>query len=308
MMNEEAIDLRAVPFWERAESVSARVRELPDGGSVSFLTDAEPRALLAHVEQSNPGRLCVAVRCLREGHWQATLTRIEFDPQASMIEAAITRGAVFSALGQPQRDHLAAAMRERSARKGDGIPADGVLRGIGLVLEGTLGVFIGAGTRERLLYQVFAGEPFGEVEFFDGGAPLGRTVAVSKELRYAVAPADLVRNLAGESPAFRAALEAAVAQRARRFAGALAAQTAQTILARIADALLPYAVPQRGMQPALPPLRSMTQLQLAAAAGTVKEVAARAIADLERAGALRRERGHIAYLDRVKLLETIENA
>jgi hypothetical protein len=52
----------------------------------------------------------------------------------------------------------------------------------------------------------------------------------------------------------------------------------------------------------------MTQTQVAAAAGTVKEVAARAIADLERVQALRRERGHIRYLDRAKLLEIIDRA
>jgi hypothetical protein len=50
----------------------------------------------------------------------------------------------------------------------------------------------------------------------------------------------------------------------------------------------------------------MTQSQVAASAGTVKEVAARAIAELERLQALRRERGHIRYLDRTKLLQTME--
>lgn len=50
----------------------------------------------------------------------------------------------------------------------------------------------------------------------------------------------------------------------------------------------------------------MTQSQIAAAAGTVKDVAARAISELQHRGALRRERGHIAYLDRVRLVRVIE--
>jgi DNA-binding transcriptional regulator YhcF (GntR family) len=41
--------------------------------------------------------------------------------------------------------------------------------------------------------------------------------------------------------------------------------------------------------------------QIATAAGTVKEVAARAIAELERAGTIRRARGRIAFIDRAKL-------
>ena len=71
---------------------------------------------------------------------------------------------------------------------------------------------------------------------------------------------------------------------------------------------MPYAVPERGLHPALAPLPTMTQAQVAASAGTVKEVAARAIAELERVQALRRERGHIRYLDRTQLLEMIDRS
>jgi len=49
----------------------------------------------------------------------------------------------------------------------------------------------------------------------------------------------------------------------------------------------------------------MTQSQIAAAAGTVKEVAARAIAELDERGLLRRERGHIRFLDRQGLVELL---
>ena len=45
----------------------------------------------------------------------------------------------------------------------------------------------------------------------------------------------------------------------------------------------------------------MTQAQLALTAGTAKEVAARAIAELEAAGAIQRARGRIARIDRCKL-------
>jgi DeoR/GlpR family transcriptional regulator of sugar metabolism len=41
--------------------------------------------------------------------------------------------------------------------------------------------------------------------------------------------------------------------------------------------------------------------QLAAATGTVKEVVARAVAELERSGAVQRVRGRIALIDREKL-------
>jgi DNA-binding GntR family transcriptional regulator len=45
----------------------------------------------------------------------------------------------------------------------------------------------------------------------------------------------------------------------------------------------------------------MTQAQLAATAGTAKEVAARALAELEAAGAIKRAKGRIALADRQRL-------
>jgi CRP-like cAMP-binding protein len=134
---------------------------------------------------------------------------------------------------------------------------------------------------------------------------LGRTVAVSKTARYATVPFDVVRDLAHREPELLIALGASCAQRTRGLASTLAAQVSKPILVRVAGALLPYAPPAQGLDLALPPLPTMTQSQIAAAAGTVKEVAARAISELERMGAVRRERGHVRYLNRSKLLETI---
>jgi hypothetical protein len=67
-------------------------------------------------------------------------------------------------------------------------------------------------------------------------------------------------------------------------------------------------MPERGLSPARAPLPNLTQAQIAAAAGTVKEVAARAIAELEQRELLKRERGHIRYLDRQGLLDMIKDA
>jgi Crp-like helix-turn-helix domain len=54
---------------------------------------------------------------------------------------------------------------------------------------------------------------------------------------------------------------------------------------------------------ALLPQQKITQIQLAAMVGSVKEVVARTIADFEALGALRRERGHVAYLNRQLLMD-----
>ncbi len=164
---------------------------------------------------------------------------------------------------------------------------------------------MGSESRRRALFDLYPFDTFGEIEFFDRGLAIGSTVARSTFVRYAAAPYEVVREIGMRDPELLISLAAAASQRSRALVRAVAAHVSQSILARVAGALLPYAVPERGLHPSLAPLANMTQAQVAASAGTVKEVAARAIAQLEHAQALRRERGRIRYLDRSKLLEII---
>jgi CRP-like cAMP-binding protein len=114
-------------------------------------------------------------------------------------------------------------------------------------------------------------------------------------------PRGIVLSAMADDVAFARALNTICAQRTRRLAERYTDRHARTALARVAAAILPYAAPDVGLAPSLEPLRRMTQAQLALSAGTAKEVAARAIAELEAAGAIERARGRIARIDRRKL-------
>lgn len=309
MMTHEPLDLRNLPPWDRASTVLAESDQLSAGGWFEFLTEVDPRALMARLEQLRPGEFSFEHRHLGDAEWHVKLMRLHVDPQASSLNAALRRSPVFSRISENARAALAESVVEQTARKGQIIGAENSgCTALGLVLDGAFAVFVGAGTRERLLFHLFPFDTFNESEFFDGGLTLGRTVALSKTARYATIPFEQLRAIAGREPELYTALAGACAQRNRTLASELAAQVSQPIIARVASALLPYAAPERSLHPALPPLPTMTQAQIAAAAGTVKEVAARAIAELERTQALRRERGHIHYLDRAKLLSMIEEA
>ncbi len=307
MTTREPLDLRHKTVWDRAAIVLERADELAAGDAFEFQTEIDPRALMSRLEQLRPGHFAFSPKHVGEAEWHVVLRRIELNGEAASLEVALQRSPVFGGLNDQTRSQLAASMSERTARKNEVLcqenePCDV----LGVVLEGTLGAFIGAGARERLLYHLFPYESFGEAEFFDGGLSIGRIVALSKVARYATLPYAAIKELASGNPTFLSALAATTSQRNRALVSALAAQVSQPIIARVASALLPYAPPERGLHPALPPLPNMTQAQVAASAGTVKEVAARAIAELEKLQALRRERGHIRYLDRTKLLQTIE--
>jgi uncharacterized protein (DUF2249 family) len=304
MTTREPLDLRNLSVWDRAAMVLERVDDLAEGGSFQFSTEIDPRALINRLEQLRPGQLAFQPRHVGETEWHVALTRVATEPSTVSIETAMQRSAVFRLLAPAVQARIVESATERQARKNETICAEnGPRDALGILLEGSLAVVAGAGTRERLLFHLFPFDTFGEGEFFDGGLAVGRTIVLSKTARYALVPYSVVREITERSVEPLLALAAIAAQRTRTLASALAAQVSQPILARVAAALLPYAAPERAMHPALPPLPNMTQSQVAAFAGTVKEVAARAIAELERLEALRRERGHIRYLDRTKLLE-----
>ncbi len=309
MIIGEPLDLRRLPVWERAAIVLERADALTTGGSFEFLTEVHPRALMSRLEQLRPGQLAFEYRHVGECEWHLSLTRVHVEDGASSLTAAFARSPVLSRLNDEARLHLRDAMTVRAARKGQVLCAENSeCPELGILLEGAVGVFVGAGSRERSLFHLYPFEFFGEIEFLDGGLSIGRITVLSKAARYATVPHDVVREAGRRDPDLLAALSANVAQHNRTLASALAAQVSAPTLARVANALLPYAAPERGLHPALAPLPTMTQAQVAASAGTVKEVAARAIAELERLETLRRERGHIRYLDRSKLLETIEQS
>lgn len=281
--------------------------QMAEGGAFEFYTELNPRALINRLEQLRPGQLAFQVRHVGDTDWHVTLTRVSVEEHLTSVGAAMRRNPTFNCLAEDARALLEEAATEYDTRKNETICAENEERGtLGILVDGSLAVVVGAGARERLLFHLFPCDTFGEGEFFDGGLSMGRTVVLSKTARYATIPYDVVRRIARENSEFLSALATITAQRNRTLASALASQVSQPILARVATALLPYAAPERGLHPALPPLPNMTQSQVAAFAGTVKEVAARAIAELERLEALRRERGHIRYLDRTRLLEAIE--
>lgn len=310
MMTEETLDLRRLPIWERASLVLERMDTPESAGTLEFLTEVDPRALIARLEQLRPGELAFRHRRLGESEWRTHATRVRvLDQDASTLAGALRRSALFVQFAQQTQSRLLAAMTERTARKGETICAENSpCDRLGVLLDGALAVFVGAGSRERLLFQMFPFDVFGEIEFFDGGLSIGRTTVLSKTARFATIEYHDLREICRHEPELLAMLAARTAQHNRTLASLMAAQVSQPILARVASALLPYAAPERGLHPALAPLPTMTQAQVAASAGTVKEVAARAIAELERIQALRRERGHIRFLDRTKLLETIAQA
>ena len=310
MVQPAEIDLRGVPVWERPDVVRKALDRLPSGASLTLITENEPRALSSRVTQDRPDRFVVETRRVASRTWQLRLTpRAGEATDRNVAAQHLSRCPAFAALDSSVRSELAAAAVWQTGRRGQTLVADDSdWPFIGMVTEGIVARANGGGReRERILYEIFPYELFGVAEYFDRGFKMARISVFSKAAHVLKLPWDVVSRIAARNPELTTGLGIVLAQRVRLLADALAVQGSLPILGRIARVLLPYAMPERGMVPAAASLSTITQSQIAAAGGTVKEVAARAIAELEFRKALRREHGHIRYLDREVLLELIQD-
>jgi uncharacterized protein (DUF2249 family)/CRP-like cAMP-binding protein len=304
------IDLRGLPAWERPDLVRKALDRLPSGASLTLITENEPRALSQRITQDRTDRFVIETRRIASRVWQLRLTHRSGEAsERSASSQQLSRCPPFAALDAGVREELAGAALWQTGRRGQTLVADNVdWPFIGMVTEGVVARANGGGReRERILYEIFPYELFGVAEYFDRGLKMARIAVFSKTARVLKIPWDVVSRIAARDPELTHALGVVMAQRVRLLADALSVQGSLPILGRIARVLLRYAMPDRGLAPASAALSTITQSQIAAAGGTVKEVAARAIAELESRKALRREHGHIRYLDREVLLELIQD-
>ena len=273
------------------------------GATLTVVTDHEPRPLRYKVESSRPEQFLFRQRELGGTHWEVDLRRVPANAEPSPLRSFLRRSVAFADAADETLTLVEERAFERSFAAGATIvEQDAVWPYLGLVRSGALeSVMASAGGREHKLFDVLAGETFGIVEMLDGGRTVARLAVGPAPAQVVLVPRETVAHASARDAALARALTVICAQRTRRLAERYADHQAQPALARVAAALLPYAALDAGLAPALEPLRRITQAQLALGAGTAKEVAARAIAELEAAGAIERAHGHIARIDRAKL-------
>ncbi|HTX57436.1 MAG TPA: DUF2249 domain-containing protein [Candidatus Acidoferrales bacterium] len=310
MIDVTRLDVRALPVWERPGRIRTLFDQLPTGGSMMIITDNEPRGLAYRLELTRPNEVIVDHRRIGEREWVINLTRASADGETPTAVGILRRVPAFNSLSEEARAVLAAQASLHTIRRGQTVIAENTdWPYVGVVFEGVLALTTGnGGGRPRIFQEIFPYEMMGELEIFDEAPAAGRVIALSKIARFVRLSRRAILDAGEANPQLLIAMGRMNAQRRRDLMQALATQATMPIIARIAHVLLPYSMPEKGLSAARPPLPNMTQAQIAAAAGTVKEVAARAIAELESRDLLKRERGHIRYLNRQGLLDMIKDA
>jgi CRP/FNR family transcriptional regulator len=196
----------------------------------------------------------------------------------------------FRALGDEELAQLAARLVERAFDKDEVIFLEGEpCQGLYVVKEGTVKIFkLSPEGREQVLSSVKSGDSFNEVAVFDGG-PNPANVAATEPTTLWVVPRPAVDVLIREHPEVAMAIIRNLGTRLRHLVGLVEDLSLRQVTSRLAKLLLETAADGE---------RALTQQDMAARVGTVREIIGRSLKQLQAHGLIETERGRIVILDR----------
>lgn len=300
------LDLRSTPTWERHGLVCGAFSDLRDDETLHLIYDYEPRPLRRRFEKTFSHRFVWAQRRLARERWEIALRKLPVPSDVRSVTHFMQRCPIFSNVSEPTHRLLASVAETRSVRRKTTIAEqESDWPFLGLVRKGRVFAIVGTPFgRDQILFEALETEVFGNIVLFDGGATIARFATLADSADLLLFPRAEVLQAAEVDSRFALALAAAATQQVRAIAELVQAHVSKKIIARVAAALRPYAPIESGLAAVDPAyLPSLRLTQIATATGTVKEVVARAVAELEKGGAVRRVRGRIALIDRAKLTD-----
>jgi CRP-like cAMP-binding protein len=304
----ERVDLRELPTWERHDRMLAAFDRLAAGQTVEFTNDHEPKALRASLDQEREGIALWDVRNAGDGRWVVRLTRLP-DPSTlgdTPRTSFLRRCTMFRNVPKEILREIDRVAKERTYHDRMVIVAEGTnWPELGIVRRGVVEVTRATDEdREIVLYDVSPYSMFNEAAVFDEGTA-EVTVIARGDVDTVELPAAFVRQVLMRSPEMAMGCARYFAQRQRRLTGAAGNLAFGRVLTRIARVLLDYASPDAGMARGVSGVERITQSDLAARVGTVRDMGSRALSHLEDLGAIELRRGRVMQLDRAKLEEVI---
>jgi CRP/FNR family cyclic AMP-dependent transcriptional regulator len=304
----ERIDLRPLPTWERHDRMLMAFDRLAPNQVAEFINDHEPKALRATVEGDREGVLLWDSRNAGDGRWVIRITRLPepaLGGEAPRI-AYLRRCTMFKTATQETLREIDRVAKERTYHDRMVIVAEGTTwTEFGLVRRGVVEVTRATDEdREIVLYDVPPYGGFNEAAVFDEGTA-EVTVIARGDVDVLEIPAQFMRQLITRSPEIATGVARFFAQRQRRLTSAAGNLAFGRVLTRIARVLLDYASPQEGMAPGVSGVERITQSDLAARVGTVRDMGSRALSHLEDMGAIELRRGRVVMLNRAALEEIV---
>jgi len=293
------IDARALPATNRSHRIFEAFDRLPLGGILELNEESDPRSLRNEFQQMRAGRFSWDARNHGSGRWTVRLERID--------ERADTAGFLahcppFGSAKQSTVTELAALATERSYKTGETIFDEGEIWPYLAFVRGGKAVLtlLSPDGKTHALGERQTHDSLNETATFDGGGATTRAEALT-ECAIVLLPSEAVLHAVRNDPELGLGFLAASSQARRRSVDTIADLAFAHVLQRVAKFLMSYAPATTGMASGLPGVENLSQAQIAAAAGTVRDMAARALIRLKNAAAVELDRGRVRSIDRARL-------
>ncbi|MDO8691484.1 MAG: Crp/Fnr family transcriptional regulator, partial [Dehalococcoidia bacterium] len=199
----------------------------------------------------------------------------------------------FSALSSAEVERIGRAAVERTIERGEVLFLEGEpCIGLYVVKSGMVRVFKSSPEgREQVVLVARPGDSFNDIPVFDGGPNPASSAALERTTVLTI-PGETVLSLIKGCPPAAAIIEL-FARRLRRLTTLVGDLSFRNVISRLAKVLLEVAVSESGPAPA----PRLTQEEMAAMVGTVRDVIGRALRLLEKEGAIKLQRQRIVVVD-----------
>ncbi|MBI2858185.1 MAG: Crp/Fnr family transcriptional regulator [Chloroflexi bacterium] len=203
----------------------------------------------------------------------------------------------FVVLDDAEMERIERSAVERPFERGEVLFLEGdPCKGLYIMKSGMVRVFKSSPEgREQVILVAKPGDTFNDIPIFDNG-PNPASAAAMEQSIVLLLPKEAVISLFDSCPPAKAVMKL-FATRLRRMTTLIGDLSFRSVLSRLAKVLLEVAVSEAGKEA---PAR-LTQEEMAAMVGTVRDVIGRALRLLEKEGAIKMERQRIVVVDRRKL-------
>ena len=211
---------------------------------------------------------------------------------------ALRQIPLFAALSPEDLAQVAAMTIERHYDRGDIILLEDDPGGaLHYVRSGLVKIFkTSLGGKEQVLRLIAAGHTFNDVPALDGGPNPASAAAMEPSIVYVLRRADL-QQLIITRPEVAQAVVQTLASALRHLVALVEDLSLRRVAARVAKILLEQEASFQEEQH----IYHLTQQEMAALAGTAREVVGRALKELEAAGAIEMRQGRAVVLNRERL-------
>lgn len=208
--------------------------------------------------------------------------------------AALTQNSYFSRLDQTILEKLVPGVSLRAYERGETLFWEGeACAGLHIIQRGSVKLFKTSRSGRELIINILEeGTTFNEVPVFDEGENPVNAAALEPSLIWVV-EASVIQAAMREHPEVYQAAITNLTQNLRMLVGKVEELSFYQVTSRLARLITQLQPEQLSGDP---PLR-LTQDQIAARLGTVREVVARALRELERSGAIQIKRRKIVIQD-----------